>query len=54
MLAEVIGTEEFLRLVALSELVCLQDMITSVVPVRWIGKLVATVAADVRRPVRAR
>jgi hypothetical protein len=54
MLAEVIGTEELLCLVALAEFVCLQDMVASMVPVRWVGKLVAAVAADISRAVVGR
>ena len=54
MLPEVIGTEELLCLITLAEFVCLQDMVTPLVPVCWIRELVATVAAYVRRPVRAR
>jgi hypothetical protein len=54
MLTEVIGTEELLCLIAFAEFVCLQDMVASMVPVRWIGELVATVAADIRRTVVGR
>jgi hypothetical protein len=53
-LTEMIGTEELLCLIALAELVCLQDMIASMIPVCRVGKLIATVAADVRRTVVAR
>ena len=53
MLAEVIGTEEFLCLIALAEFVCLQDVVASVIPVWWVGKLVATVAAGVRCTIGA-
>lgn len=46
-LAEVIRPVEFLRLVALSKLVDVIQMLSSDVPLRWVWKFVATIATNV-------
>lgn len=46
-LAEVVSTEEFLRLVAFAELMHVVQVICSHIPLGWIGELFATVAAGV-------
>jgi hypothetical protein len=48
MLAEVIGAEEFLGLVALAKFVDVVEMFGACLPAWRIGELLATVAADVR------
>ena len=46
-LAEVIRSIELLRLIALPKLVNVVQMLSSDVPLRWVGKLFATIAANV-------
>lgn len=47
-LAEVIGAEELLGLVALAKFVNVVEMLGASLPAWWIGEFLATVAADVR------
>lgn len=47
MLAKVVGAEELLRLVALSKFVHLIKMLCSNIPLWWIGKLFAAIAAEI-------
>jgi hypothetical protein len=46
-LAEVVGAEEFLSLVAFSKLVHMVEVFRALFPARRIGEFVATIAADV-------
>jgi hypothetical protein len=47
MLAEVIGTEEFLRFVTLTKFVYVVEVFRAKLPARRIGKLFSTVAANI-------
>ena len=47
MLTEVVGAEEFLCLVALSELVHVVEMFCAKIPARRVGELFATIATNI-------